>query len=252
MIDDVDLDPGPGVQMHDLGTASNTSWVMKLDPLGIHVWSKVWTTNSVVQTKDVAADQNGNVIIGGIYNGAMDLAPGPLVVPAPQANNGSCSFITALDPSGAYLWSGELGGGEHDAYLEQMAVSPDHGLRLSGWFYGAMDMDPGPGTSTYTGPLTRQSTMLLSFAGLNGPTGIRPTTRNAAILYPVPTEGPLTITHTEGISLINVRDMRGALVSTNRPGMQRAAIDLTALPAGRYMVEIVGKTTAEQHSIVKF
>lgn len=250
-INDVDLDPGPGLQMHAIGNASNTSWVLKLDPLGTHVWSKIWTTNSIVQTKDVAADQNGNVIIGGIYNAAMDLAPGPLVVPAPEASSGSCSFITALDPSGAYLWSGELGAGQHDAYVEHMAIAPDNSLRISGWFYGAMDMDPGPGTSTYTGPLTRQSTMLLSFAGTNNPTGIPTTAKNSAKLYPVPTEGPLTITHTEDIALINISDPRGVLVSTERPGMQRASIDISALPAGCYMVEIVGEKITEQKSIVK-
>jgi hypothetical protein len=251
-INDVDLDPGPGVQMHAMGNATNTSWVLKLDALGAYVWSKMWSTNSIVQAKEVVTDQNGNVIIGGIYNAAMDLAPGPLVVPAPQASNGSCSFITALDPYGSYLWSGELGAGQHDAYVEHMATAPDNSLRISGWFYGAMDMDPGPGSTTYTGPLTRQSTMLLSFAGTNGPTGIPTTTNSTANLYPVPTDGPLTITHTEAIALINVRDLRGVLVSTERPGMQRASIDLSALPAGCYLVEIVGKRTAEQHSIVKF
>lgn len=251
-INDVDLDPGPGVQMLAMGNASNTSWVLKLDAMGAYVWSKMWSTNAIVQTKDVAVDQNGNVIIGGIYNAAMDLAPGPVTVPAPQVNVGSCTFITALDPFGAYLWSGELGGGQHNAYLEHMAIAPDNSLRISGWFYGAMDMDPGPGSTTYTGPLTRQSTMLLSFAGPGAATGITTITRGSANLYPVPTDGPLTITHTEAIGLINVRDLRGVLVSTERPGMERASIDLTALPAGCYLVEIVGKKTAEQHSIVKF
>lgn len=250
-IEDIDLDPGPGVQLCDPGNALNTSWVLKLDPLGTHVWSTMWTTNSIVQAQDVVVDQNGNVIVGGLYDSAMDLAPGPLVMPAPPVSTGHSSFITALDPSGAYLWSGELGCGQHDAYVEHMAVAPDNGLRISGWFFGAMDMDPGPGSTTYTGPLTRQSTMLLGLAGMNGPSGMPTTIKRTANLYPVPTDGPLTITHPEAIAFINIRDLRGRSVHTVRPGMERASIDLAALPAGCYMVEIVGTTFREQHTIVK-
>jgi hypothetical protein len=247
-----DLDPGPGVHMHNDGGAYVTGWILKLDEAGEYVWSKVWTTSSITQVDHVAADHNGNVILSGIYDEDMDLAPGPLVVPAPHVSSGRCGFITALDANGAYVWSGELGQGQHDAYLDHMALAPDNTIRLSGWFHGYMDMDPGTGSTVYTGSIAAQSTMLMAINNTAGITAVPDIEESVLALHPNPTSGPLTVTAQDRIEHIRVFDGRGALVAHVDPRAPQATLDLASLAAGSYTVELRSAAGIQRRKFVKY
>lgn len=249
---EADLDPGPGVHMHNDGNAYQTGWVLKLDPDGIYQWSKAWTTNQIVQVDNVVADHNGNVILSGIYSRDMDLAPGPVVVPAPHVSSGRCGFITALDAGGSYLWSGELGNGEFNAYLDFMALAPDNGLRICGWFHGEMDLDPGPGTTLYTGPTAFQSTMLLAIDNVGISTALPRANPFRTSIYPSPTNGPLSITCDERIERVDVRNTNGQLMFSESLRTRAVRLDLSALAAGCYVVEVIGANSTERRTVMKY
>lgn len=99
-----------------------------------------YVTNQVV-------DADGSIYIQGTAAGAMDLDPGPAVVPFNTV--GTDIFLVKLNADGVFQWGyGQSGSGtEYSDVLEQLA----NGDLLQVFrFNGTMDMDPGAGVQMET------------------------------------------------------------------------------------------------------
>ncbi|WP_437836578.1 hypothetical protein [Sorangium sp. So ce1153] len=112
--------------------------VVKLDPLGNHLWSKVFGDADDQYGITIASDASGNVVVGGWFLGTVDFGGGPLV--ASGLNDG---FAAMLDASGNHVWSRSIGGGGNDAVIS-VALDATGNAAVLGSFEGVADLGGGP------------------------------------------------------------------------------------------------------------
>ena len=114
----------------------------------------------------LAVDLAGNVYTTGNFNGTIDFDPGQGVYNL-TCNGQNSVYISKLDPSGNFVWAKEL---ESDVYIQVNAMITDASgnVYTTGFFYGEVDFDPGPGSfNLNTGGVGRKD-MFISKLNANG------------------------------------------------------------------------------------
>ncbi|WP_437538063.1 hypothetical protein WME79_19450 [Sorangium sp. So ce726] len=138
----VDLGGGPLVS-----TGNIDAFVLKLDPLGNHLWSRRFgDLSSVIETQigmAIAADASGNIAVGGRFGGTTDFGGGPLT-------NGwnSSGFVVLLDASGQHLWSKHFG--DESVAVRSVGFHPAGGVVVAGDYARNVDFGGGPLPSVTT------------------------------------------------------------------------------------------------------
>jgi hypothetical protein len=138
----------------------NRLFVAKYSADGAAVWTQVVSgtgtlaTGTLVYGERVAVDTAGNVLVVGPYGGKIDFNPDPLktnyLTSVGLFPFGADTFVLKLNPTGAYVWAGSLGGPGQDI-PDGLAVDAAGNILVSG-LYGSdykkttNDFDPGPGT----------------------------------------------------------------------------------------------------------
>ena len=133
------LDFGGGV----LTTAGGRDiYVAKLDPDGVHLWSKRFGDSSDFQeARGVAIDEAGNVIVSGEFQGTVDFGGAPLT----SAGNRDI-FLAKFDAAGTHLWSERFGDSSTE-YGWSVAVGTTGDITVAGFFEGTVDFGGGLLTS---------------------------------------------------------------------------------------------------------
>lgn len=112
-------------------------FVVSLDALGGHRWSKRFGDAGPQRARAVAVDGAGDVVVGGEFSGTIDLGGGPRTTEAPQA-----VFVAKLDGRGAHRYSRVLG--ERGASLGQLLVDGTGDVIVVGGFRGEAELAGGP------------------------------------------------------------------------------------------------------------
>ena len=86
----------------------------------------------------MAIDANGNVVIAGYFQGAVDFGDGPVV----SVGNSYDVFVVKLDPNGGFLWKRVAGDGLPQ-YTYGVEVDASGNVLVAGAFYGALDFGTG-------------------------------------------------------------------------------------------------------------
>jgi hypothetical protein len=145
----VDFDPGPGAaSLVAVGTFDG--FICRLDAGGNFVWAKQIAPGANQQCTVMAinTDPQGNLVLGGIFFGSVDLDPGPGT--QTTATNGTYDmFVLKTDPNASYRWSYGIGGFTGDG-LYSVATDAHSNVYLAGTFVGTVDFDPGPALDTAT------------------------------------------------------------------------------------------------------
>ncbi|KYF85604.1 hypothetical protein BE20_46140 [Sorangium cellulosum] len=127
----VDFGGGPLVS-----TGYKDAFVLKLDPLGRHLWSRRFGELSAVPELQaglaIATDAAGNILVGGHFGATTDFGGGPL------AAQGKSGFIVLLDASGQHVWSTHVGAGS--AAVRGVGFHPAGGIVVTGDYVGTMDL----------------------------------------------------------------------------------------------------------------
>ncbi|WP_343606772.1 SBBP repeat-containing protein [Fluviicola sp.] len=98
--------------------------------------------------QSIAVDASGNVYTTGYFEATVDFDPGP-GVNSVISNGATDIFISKLNASGNLVWTKILGGyGANYAY--SIALDASGNVYVTGDFEGTIDLDPGPGTSSFT------------------------------------------------------------------------------------------------------
>jgi len=123
------------------------TFVAKLDGSGNHIWSKLIRTESnqdSVRSRRVRVDAAGNIVIGGEFNGNVDLGAGYVSTGQPRG-----VFVASLDPDGNHRWSHVYGGSTSSAYSNVwgVGVDPAGNVAIAGTFSGDIDLGSGSLTS---------------------------------------------------------------------------------------------------------
>ena len=81
----------------------------KFDPLGNHIWSRIFGNAGSERANGVAVDPDDNVIITGSFRGSLVIDGDTLT----NANH-SDVFLIKFDGSGNYLWGQSFGSPDDD------------------------------------------------------------------------------------------------------------------------------------------
>lgn len=109
------------------------------------VWAKAIIGDNDIAPSSVETDANGNIIIGGTFEGTADFDPGTAVFNMTSSEDWNV-FILKLNPQGQFLWAKQIKGGF--SRLECMAVDKKGDIFFTG-YYGYEDIDFDPGAGNY-------------------------------------------------------------------------------------------------------
>jgi hypothetical protein len=142
-----DFDPGPGVDNHTSNGGSDV-FLSKLDQNGNYLWARTWGGPYYDSGWSVAIDGSGNAYITGLYTDTVDFDSGP-GVEFHTSNGDHDVFLSKLDPNGNYLWA-RTWGGSYDDRGYSVTIDATGNAYITGYFYGIVDFDPGPGVDNHT------------------------------------------------------------------------------------------------------
>lgn len=139
----IDFDAGIGI--FNLTAANYDVFILKLDTSGSFVFAKSMEggASSFATGGSIAVDQSGNIYASGGFTKTYDFDPGPGVFNL-NALYTSFVFNLKLDISGNFLWAYSIGESSA-ASLISMTADPAGNVYATGYFYGNVDFDSGPG-----------------------------------------------------------------------------------------------------------
>jgi|GEM_PF-2264637 len=140
----IDFDPGPGVA-NAICNDSGNSFLLKLNQAGTFQFAFGLAGNGFVADYGscITIDGQGNVLLGGRFDGTMDMDPGPGIANIISAG-GADAFFAKYTSAGTYLCAGRIGGPDIEEVYEVLPLG--NSFFVSGYFRSAnADMDPGPG-----------------------------------------------------------------------------------------------------------
>lgn len=127
-------------------------------------WVRDFQASGNFEPRDMARDQDGNLIVVGVFSDSVDLDPGPgvfQVVASLAAQNG---FVMKLDSAGQFIWGGSFGSaGNSGAFA--VDVNPAGDIFIEGSMQAPTDLDPGSGADSTSPPHNGLYLVRLSSAG---------------------------------------------------------------------------------------
>jgi len=160
-----DFDPGPGVDIHDLGD-SYSIFVTRLNADGSYGWTRTIDTNYGIYGRygngiDIALDGAGGVYLTGFFVGSVDFDNAGLgdVRASVVSTYGSFYpvstkdiFLTKFGVDGSYGWTHTMGSYGDDTSTALVA-DDNHNIYLAGIYEGSIDFDLGPAVELLTAPI---------------------------------------------------------------------------------------------------
>jgi hypothetical protein len=130
-----------GVAHYSLGGSLDIG-ILKLDGNGNQLWIKLAQSNSNERFLSIQVDNHNNMLLNGIFTGALDVDFGPgieLISPNAYSN----SFVLKLDELGAFEWVRTW-----DEEMDVMDLETDtsRNVWLTGNFNDTIDLDPSAGS----------------------------------------------------------------------------------------------------------
>lgn len=138
-----DLDPGVGVYTIN-PSGQGSSFILKLDALGNFIWAK----NFGGSLADMEIDRWGNIYATGDFPGTFDFDPN-IGVYNLTATGITDAFILKLNNSGNFVWAKSLNT-TLQVYSWGIAVDTLGNVYTAGNYRNTIDLDPGPGTFTFS------------------------------------------------------------------------------------------------------
>jgi hypothetical protein len=150
----IDLDPGPGFDIHSASSFYEDIFIVKLDKDGKYLWGCTWgLPNAPDRIHDMDVDKAGNVYAVGQFLSTIDFDPGSGV--DEHTSNGSWDvYVTKFNKNGGHEWARTWGGFDSDGACG-VVVDENLNVYISSFFSLTVDFDPGDGTDIHT---TNEST----------------------------------------------------------------------------------------------
>jgi hypothetical protein len=144
----VDFDPGSGTHYVSSPPGAYSGFVLNLNTNGQFGWVSPFMTSlgTLCTINSIALDGSGNVIVGGMYYGAVDFNPGAGTTILPGTQGG---YITKLNSAGALVWANALES-NNATTVNGLAVDAAGNIYATGGFAGTTDFNPGSGTYSLT------------------------------------------------------------------------------------------------------
>jgi hypothetical protein len=141
----VDFDPGPGQFNLTASSGNPNAFVLKLDENGQFIWARDFIGLDNVVAYTISVDVYGDLVVGGFFEGTVDLNPGAGVNNHTSAGDLDL-FITKLDQGGNYIWSLTRGSEDTDSCFD-IATDNQGNILATGYFSDTVNFNP-PETGT--------------------------------------------------------------------------------------------------------
>ena len=151
--DTTDFDPGVG---QTLGIPSSTfsGFVAKFTPNGNLSFVYLLEGGTDADPRSLSVDQNGEVLVTGIYEATVDFDGGSGSQLSSSANQSDDNFLLKISNSGQYIWHKVWGGSQPDDPVA-LELDTSGNAYVACQFISALDTDPGTGvnwlTNSYSG-----------------------------------------------------------------------------------------------------
>jgi len=139
-MDTIDFDPGPALNNLTSTNYSSDVFISLLDSTGNFLWAKQLLGILNDYGGSITLDNEGNLIVTGIFQGTIDLDPNAGVYLLTASGNID-AFILKLDNQGNFIWGGKIGG-TSDETIFSAKTDLDGNVYLTGCFKGMVDFDP--------------------------------------------------------------------------------------------------------------
>lgn len=154
----VDFDKSAGVA--SLTSAGEEDiFIAKHDTAGNFIWAKriggIWADG----IRDIKFDLQGNLMVLGMFQGTVDLDPGPGV--QEYTSSFTNNFLLKLDNNGNFIWVKTFL--LNDANC--IEIDRQGNILIGGGFGGTQDFDPGPGVFNMTADLIYNDLFVLKLDG---------------------------------------------------------------------------------------
>lgn len=146
----VDFDPG--INVFNLTSIGKDIFISKLDSSGNFIWAKSFQGDGDKRGSSIKIDIQNNIIIGGAFNGTIDLDPGlntSIVTSIGQYD----VYICKLDPTGNFVWAKNWGSSLDDV-CNEISLDSFGNIFTTGSFQSTTDFDPSAGISNITATST--------------------------------------------------------------------------------------------------
>lgn len=142
-----DFDPGTGTSyLTSLGWKD--IFIVRLTSSGTLSWAKRIGDVNEDEGKAMAVDASGNVYVTGYFNGSPDFDPGTGTTTLTAAGSNDV-FVCKFSTSGTLTWAKSFGTTTEECGMA-IDIDASGNAYTTGYFYGAVDFDPGAGTKTLT------------------------------------------------------------------------------------------------------
>lgn len=138
----VDFDPGAGVAELTGDLSLFDIFFAKYDAEGNYQWARAINPAGLDVPCGVVSDEDGNVIVSGIFNDAFDFDPG-IGVASLVANGGKDIFIAKYSGEGNFLWAKAIGGSSGAESPNDIKSDGEGGFYITGTFNNTVDFNPG-------------------------------------------------------------------------------------------------------------
>jgi len=136
------------VNFHPFGGTDNKTsngsfdvFLSKIGTNGPYQWTKTWGGSQADWGVGLAVENNGNVYVGGIFQGIVDFDAGPGIFNATSAGSFDV-FILKYLANGDFSWVNTWGGSDMDWCNSVTGCSNFGELWVAGGFTGTVDFDP--------------------------------------------------------------------------------------------------------------
>jgi hypothetical protein len=147
----VDFDPGPGTDEQGAGLWFNV-FLSKFNSNGDYQWARTWGGDDWDSGQAVAVDDFDNAYVAGYFYEDIDFDPGP-GTDEHQATFAYDAFLSKFNSNGDYQWARPYGAWsvtKGPDCGEGVAVDDSGNIYFTGYFFGTIDFDPGPGVDNHT------------------------------------------------------------------------------------------------------
>lgn len=150
-ISDIDFDPTSGTNLIK-GKGSTDIGIVKFNSDGVFIWARLIGGTDHDIPSDVVVDNNGDIIICGMYGGTMDADPGNatnLLVSKGDYDG----FVCKINSIGNFAWAKSIGTSNYES-ITKVVADKQRNLYLSVYLNEKTDLDPGAGIVEYDNGLT--------------------------------------------------------------------------------------------------
>ncbi len=127
---------------------AHSAFIAKFDKTGVHKWSKTYPTGAFSQAGAIAIDASGNVVVGGGFQGNVDLGGGVLT-----AVGDFDIFVASFDSRGAHRWSKSFGSAGNANALLSLHIDAASNVVFGGIARGGLDLGGGALSGFYIAKL---------------------------------------------------------------------------------------------------